>query len=310
MESQEGQLPHLDTFSIAAESSNFTKAARALGLTQAAVSQRIQVLEAALGKPLFQRRGGSVTLTEAGQKLYEYAQRILDLNWEARREITGHAPPVAGELLLAASSIPGEQFLPALLSVFGQQHPLVRVCATVSDSAAVMGQVERGEAQLGLVGRKTDSPVLDFQYLASDRMVFVVPPGHPLSGEKTVTANQLTAHPLVLREVGSGLRHCLEKALEKIERSLADFRVALEIGSNEAVKEAVVRGVGVAALSIYAVRKEVESGQLIALEGSDLKCDRDMFVVQDKRRVLPPPARMFLIFLRTTPIPAPTPIRA
>jgi DNA-binding transcriptional LysR family regulator len=290
--------------------SNFTGAGKALGLTQAAVSQRIQVLEVSLGKPLFQRRGGSVTLTEAGQKLYEYARRILDLSREARQEITGQVAPVAGDLLLAASSIPGEHFLPGLLSVFGQQHPQVRVHATISDSRAVMSQVERGEAHLGLVGRKSDNTDLEFQFLASDRMVFVVPPGHPLSGQKGVTASQLTPYPLVLREVGSGLRHCLEKALEKIERSLADFRVALEIGSNEAVKEAVARGVGVAVLSIYAVTKEVEAGQLIALEGSDLKCDRDMFVVRNRRRVLPPPARMFLHFLRTTPVPASAPARA
>ena len=310
VESEDVHLPHLETFSKAAELSNFTRAAKALGLTQAAVSQRIQMLEASLGEPLFRRRGGSVALTEAGRKLYEFAQRILDLSREARRDITGHVVPVSGELLLAASSIPGEYFLPALLSVFGQRHPHVRVHATISDSTAVMAHVARGEAHLGLVGRKDDDPDLDFQHLASDRMVFVVPPGHALAGEKVVTAGQLTAHPLVLREVGSGLRHCLEKALERVGRSLADFRVALEIGSNEAVKEAVARGVGVAVLSIYAVRKEVEGGRLIALEGSDLKCERDIFVVQDRRRVLPPPARMFLSFLRTAPVPAPAPARA
>jgi DNA-binding transcriptional LysR family regulator len=245
-----------------------------------------------------------VTLTEAGQKLYEYAQRILDLCREARQEITGQTAPVVGDLLLAASSIPGEYFLPALLSVFGQQHPQVRVRATVSDSAAVMGQVERGEAQVGLVGRRADNPDLDFQFLASDRMVFVVPPSHPLSSEKSVTAHQLKAYPLVLREEGSGLRHCLEKALERIGQSLTDFRVALEIGSNEAIKEAVARGVGVAVLSTFAVRKEVESGQLIALEGQDIRCDREMYVVRDRRRVLPPPARLFLTFLRTITIPS------
>lgn len=304
MDSEDAPLPHLETFCKAAELCNFTAVARTLGLTQAAVSQRIHGLEASLGRPLFQRRGGSVTLTEAGRKLHEYGRRILELSREARRDITGEADPIAGDLLLAASSIPGEHFLPALLSVFGRQHPHVRVHATVSDSAAVMGQVERGEAHLGLVGRKSDDTALEFQYLASDRMVFAVPPGHPLSGEKAVTARQLMAYPLVLREVGSGLRHCLEKALGKIERSLADFRVALEIGSNEAVKEAVARGVGVAALSIYAVRKEVEAGRLIALEGGDVKCDRDMFVVRDRRRVLPPPARTFLVFLRSTPVSA------
>jgi DNA-binding transcriptional LysR family regulator len=271
------------------------------------VSQRVHALEASLGTPLFDRRGGSVALTDAGRRLHEYARQILDLTRQARADITGQAAPVAGDLLLAASSVPGEYFLPALLAAFGQAHPQVSVRATVSDSAAVLAQVGQGEAHLGLVGRKSDAPGLSFQHLANDRMVFAVPPGHPLAGEKAVTAGQLAAHPLVLREAGSGLRHCLETALARIGRSLADFRVALVIGSNEAVKEAAVQGVGVAVLSVYAVRKEVEAGRLVALEGSDLKCDREMHVVTDGKRVLSPPARTFLAFLRAHPLPAPPP---
>jgi DNA-binding transcriptional LysR family regulator len=296
------QLPHLETFAKAAESSSFTAAARALGLTQAAVSQRIQALEKTLRKSLFQRRGGRVLLTEAGQTLYTYAQRILELHREARREITGQEAPVAGELLIASSSVPGEHLLPALLSVFGQRHPHIHVRATVSDSVGAIGQVERGDVSLGLVGRKVEKPHLEYRFLASDRMVLVVPPGHPFSQRKKVTLEQLVAHPLVLREPGSGLRHCFEKSLDRSGRSLADLRVALELGSNEAIKEAVLRGVGVAVLSDFVVQKEIRAGQLHALEVSDLLCNRDLFVVQDKRRVLPPPARSFLIFLETNPL--------
>jgi LysR family transcriptional regulator, low CO2-responsive transcriptional regulator len=301
------QLPYLETFSKAAELSSFTGAAKALRLSQAAVSQRVQALEMTLDTPLFKRQGGRVLLTEAGQKLYDYAQRILDLHREARREVTGHETPVAGELLLAASSIPGEHLLPALLSAFGQKHAHVRVRATVSDSMGVMAQVERGDVSLGLVGRKVDKPHLDFRYLASDRMVLVVPPDHALSKRKKVSVKQLPRYPLVLREVGSGLRHCFEKSLEKAGLSLAELRVALELGSNEAIKEAVLRGVGIAILSTYAVHKELKTGQLHALEVSDLHCDRDMFVVQDKRRVLPFPARLFLLFLETHPVAAENP---
>jgi DNA-binding transcriptional LysR family regulator len=301
------QLPHLETFSKAAELSSFTGAAKALRLSQASVSQRVQALEKTLGTPLFKRQGGRVLLTEAGQKLYDYAERILDLHRQARREITGHDAPVGGELLLAASSIPGEHLLPALLSLFGQKHPHIRVRATVSDSMAVMAQVERGEVSIGLVGRKTENPHLVFRYLASDRMVLVVPPGHPLSRRKKVSVKQLPSHPLILREVGSGLRHCFEKSLDKAGLSLADLRVALELGSNEAIKEAVLRNVGGAILSTYAVQKELRAGQLHGLEVSDLHCDRDMYVVQDRRRVLPLPARLFLFFLETHPITAETP---
>src|SRR6516165_1579682 len=299
MPSEDVQLPYLETFSKAAELSSFTGAAKALRLTQASVSQRMQSLEKTLGTPLFKRLGGRVLLTEAGQKLYDYAQRILDLHRQARGEIIGHEVPVGGELSLAASSIPGEHLLPALLALFGREHPHIRVRATVGDSMGVMAQVERGEVSLGLVGRKTDNPHLGFRYLASDRMVLVVPPGHALSRRKKVSVKQLPRYPLVVREVGSGLRHCFEKSLDKAGLSLSDLRVALELGSNEAIKEAVLRGVGVAILSTYAVQKELRAGQLHAVEVSDLHCDRDMFVVQDKRRVLPFPARSFLIFLET-----------
>ena len=302
MDAEDVQLPHLETFSKAAELSNFTGAAKALGLTQAAVSQRIHALEKSLDKSLFDRKGGRVLLTEAGRKLYVYVQRIIDLHREARREITGHEPPVAGELVIAASSVPGEHLLPALLSVFGQKYPHVRVRAAVSDSMAVMGQVERGEVSVGLVGRKTENPNLEFRFLAADRMVLVAPTGHALSKKKTVTVDQLAAHRLVLREAGSGLRHCFEKALDRAGRSLAELRVAVELGSNAAIKEAIHRGVGVAVLSALAVQKEIKSGMLHALEVKDIHCDREMFVVQDRRRVPPLPARLFMDFLDAHPL--------
>ena len=143
--------------------------------------------------------------------------------------------------------------------------------------------------------------------MRNQRMVLVVPPGHPLGRRKRVSVKQLARHPLVLREVGSGLRHCFEKSLDKAGHSLAELRVALELGSNEAIKEAVLRGVGVAILSTYAVQKELRAGQLHALQVSDLHCDRDMYIVEDRRRVLPLPARLFLLFLETHPFAVETP---
>jgi DNA-binding transcriptional LysR family regulator len=303
VDAKDVQLPYLETFSKAAELSSFTSAAKALGLTQAAVSQRIQALEKTLDKSLFQRQGGRVMPTKAGQKLYAYAQRILDLHREARKEITGYETPVVGELVIAASSIPGEHLLPALLSAFGQKYPHIQMRAAISDSMAVMGQVERGEVSIGLVGRKADNPHLEFRYLTRDQMVLVAPPGHALSRKKKVTVDQLAAHPLILREAGSGLRHCFEQSLERAGRSLAELRVALELGSNEAIKEAVQQGVGVAVLSALAVQKELKARRLHALEVQDVHCDREMFVVRDHRRVPSLPARLFLTFLETNPLP-------
>ena len=207
------QLPHLETFARAAELSCFTAAARALGLTQAAVSQRIQALEGVLGVSLFQRRAGRVALTPAGQRLYPFAERILGLHREAVEEVTGHKVPLSGDLALAASSIPGEHLLPDLLSAFSTRHAHVRVRATVTDTQAVLRQVEHGEAHVGLVGGKSDNPDLEFRCFANDRLVLVVPAAHPWRNRRRVTLTQLAGQPLILREAGSGSRWCLEREM-------------------------------------------------------------------------------------------------
>ncbi len=98
------------------------------------------------------------------------------------------------------------------------------------------------------------------------------------------------------------MRHWLEHSLERAGRSLVDLNVALELGSNEAIKEAVSQGVGVAILSVYAVQQQLDR-QFRALTVSGLDCERDMYVVRDRRRVLPMPARQFLTFLESNPLP-------
>ncbi len=291
------QLPHLDTFAKAAELGSFTAAAGALGLTQAAVSQRVQALEQVVNVPLFQRRGGRALLTDAGRRLYPYVQHILALHREARAAITGQKPPLMGELSLAASSIPGEHLLPDLLSRFQERHPHVQVRATVSDSQQVLHQVEHGQAHLGLVGGKTDNPHLEFSCFACDKLVLVVPGRHPWERRKRVHLAQLARQPLILREPGSGSRWCLERALAKAGRSLRDLHVALELGSNEAIKEAVLRGLGLAVLSTHAAQREIQSGKLHAVQVTGLPLVRDMFVVWDRRRALPIPAQLFLDLL-------------
>ena len=187
--------------------------------------------------------------------------------------------------------------LPDLLSRFHERQPHVQVRATVGDSGQVLHQVEHGQVHLGLVGGKTDTPHLEFRCFACDRLVLVVPAAHSWGRRKRVPLDQLCRQPLILREAGSGSRWCLEKALAKAGRSPRDLHVVLELGSNEAIKEAVLRGLGLAVLSTHAVQKEVKAGRLHALQVAGLPLMRDMFVVWDRRRVLPIPAQLFLDLL-------------
>jgi DNA-binding transcriptional LysR family regulator len=294
-------IPHLETFVEAAERGSFTAAARHLGLTQAAVSQRIQKLETALDTPLFRRAGGRVALTDAGRRLHEYASRIDELTAEAWAAVTGRAAEPAGELVLAASSVPGQHLLPPTLAAFRKLHPHVRVRVAVSDTDDVLRQVTAGDAHLGLVGGRADGPHLEFRRFACDELVLVVPRGHRWWRMRVVPLADLVAQPLIQRERGSGSRRCLERSLERLGVAPTDLNVVLELGSTEAIKEAVRRRVGVAVLSRRAVRAEVKAGHLRALQVEGLTLDRDIYLVRDRRRGLPGPARLFVALVDPEP---------
>ncbi len=301
------ELPHLSTLVAVAERGSFTAAATNLGVTQAAVSQRIAVLEGKLRLSLFDRRAGIISLTEAGRRLYEYARKILELHMEARTNLRGFRTPVSGNLPIAASSVPGECLLPGLLSAFHEKYPGVHVRATVGDSGSVMQDIEKGRATLGLVGQEAENPSLAFRPIGSDSLVLVVAPAHRWAGRKRISLKALTTESLIIREVGSGSRCALEKSLERASTSLASFNITLELGSNAAIKDTVKRGLGVAFLSLLAVQRELDAAELRAVTVSGLSLTRQFYLVYHRHRPLTPAAFTFVNFLESHRTGAGTP---
>ena len=285
-------LPHLETFVEVAERESFTAAARHLGITQAAVSQRIHQLESEVRTALFSRQPGGVRLTTAGRRLHAYAHRILTLTAEAHAAVTGQPGQVAGDLRLAASSVPGHYVLPHVLAGFRTKYPNVRVRLAVSDTGAVVREVERGHAHLGFVGGGGGGPDLEFRPFAHDELAVVVPRGHPWWARAQVPVAALATQPLVQREPESGSRRCLEEALGRA--GVGSLNVAVELGSSESVKEAVLEGLGVAVLSRKAVARELAAGTLHALRLRGLALHRNLFVVRDRRRAVPTAASVLL----------------
>jgi LysR family transcriptional regulator, low CO2-responsive transcriptional regulator len=294
---QSSELPHLGTFIKAAELGGFTAAAGDLGITQAAVSQRIALLEKRLQISLFERRVGRTCLTEAGRRLYEYGRKILDLHKEASEALGSFHSPISGNLSVAASSVPGECILPALLPAFQEKYPQVHVRATVSDSVSVLRDIEKGHATLGLAGLEVASSNLDSRQIGSDRLVLIMPSQHGGAARKSITLRSLGREQLIIRESGSGSRSVLERALERAGTSLAALNVTLELGSNSAIKDAVRRGVGVAFLSRMAVQRELDSRELRSVAVTELDLTRHFYVVFDRRRPLPAAAAVFVHFL-------------
>jgi DNA-binding transcriptional LysR family regulator len=296
------ELPHLTTFVRAAERGGFTAAAADLGITQAAISQRIAILEKELRNSLFDRRSGRIALTEAGQRLYEYARQIVDLHERARSDIGGFHPTISGDLHIAASSVPGEFFLPALLSAFHARHPQVHLRATVGDSSSVIKDVEKGRASFGLIGQKAENPALETRSIGRDSLVLIIPRGHPWATHRGVPLSAITSEPLIIREPGSGTRSALEKGLQRAGTSLAALNVLLELGSNAAIKDAVKRGLGVAFLSRFAVERELNAKELRAVSVQGLGLRRHFYLVYHRRRPLSRAASAFLQFLNDHPL--------
>lgn len=292
------EIIRLRTFCKVVELSSFTKASETLYLTQAAVSQHVQALERELGVTLFERGTRTLTLTDAGRKLYGYAQHILELHDEAKRDIARVPSALTGEVRIAASTIPAEHILPAVLASFRQQHPQVRVTALVSDSEATLTAMRANQADIGVVGLKPTSLRLSFEPLVPDELVLVASPQHRWARRKSVNLDELKSEPFIARESGSGTRIALERALELIGASLAEFNVTLELTNNEAVKEVVLQGAGVSVLSRRAVERELKTRQLKAVAVNGLRIERQFYLVTNKRRVLSPAAQKFVEFLK------------
>ncbi len=296
------ELPHLATFARAAERGSFTDAAADLGVSQAAVSQRIATLERALRVSLFDRRAGRIALTEAGERLYEIARKILDLHEEARRGLGGFHPSIAGDLPIAASSVPAECYLPALLSSFREGFPGVHVRASVGDSSSVTKEVMKGLATLGLVGKKAEKSSLESEAIGTDTLALILAPGHPLAGRRSITLKGLAREPLIVREPGSGTLCALKKGLERAGSSLDAMTITLEMGSNAAIKDAVRRGLGASFVSRSTVERELSAGELVSVQVRGLVLTRFLYAVHHRRRPLSPAASAFLRFLKANPL--------
>jgi DNA-binding transcriptional LysR family regulator len=288
------ELRQLRTFVAAAERESFTRAAEGLNLSQAAVSQQVAALEKELGTQLFERRGRGVRLTDAGRRLYEYSCQILDLVAEASRQVGGAKQHVSGHLRIATSSVPAEWLVPELLAAFRIRFPEVRESLAVSDSSMAATAVEAGEADLGFVGELPGSSKLEATAVAEDELVLVVAVDHELADKGTTTLNRLRREALIVREPGSGSRRCFERGLQEHGLSLDEFEIALEVNSNDAIRAAVERGVGVAFLSQRDKRHEIG---LKSVKVRGFRVRRQLFVIRDPRRVLATPARQFLDFV-------------
>ncbi|MEK6530598.1 MAG: selenium metabolism-associated LysR family transcriptional regulator, partial [candidate division NC10 bacterium] len=287
----------LEIFVKVAELGSFSKAAGALFLTQPTVSEHIRGLEEELGVRLLDRLGRGAAPTKAGQLLLGYARRILELHREARQALDQFQGRMSGELVVAASTIPGEYVLPALIGRFKEKYPDIAISLLIGDTQRVVEWVLEGRAELAVAGAQIDHRALEYRELMPDELVLVVSAAHPWHGKKTATLEEVRAEPLIVRERGSGSRHALEKALAEVGLDLGDFRVVGEMGSTQAIKQGVKAGVGISLISKRAVAEECQHGTLHCVKVKDLRFSRAFYLVTSTTRSRSPLAEAFRAFL-------------
>jgi len=264
-------LNNLKTFIEIVESGGFSSAARALGLSQPAVSLQVKALEREFGARLLERRGKNLGLTEAGRVLYRQALSVVEQARQLEEAMDQSAAEVRGLLRAAASTIPGEYILPTLLGPFKAEYPFVQIVLEVADSATVTRKIVSGEADIGCVGALPEDPQLESHPLCADRLLLITPPDHPLGGKKRVTSDDLAAAYFVLREEGSGTRRTMLAALAAMGLALADLNVVVELGSTNAVVNAVASGAGISLVSTWALDCVLQTRRVSAvrLPGED-----------------------------------------
>ena len=298
-------LRRLEIFVKVAELGSFSRAAEALFLTQPTVSEHVRALEEELGVQLLDRLGRGATPTRAGQILLGYARRMLTLSREARQAIDQFQGRLSGELIVGGSTIPGEYVLPALIGQFKAKYPDISISLLIGSSRQVAEWVDEGRVEVGVVGARPTPRALESRELMSDELVVVVSVEHAWSGRETATLAELRDEPLIVRERGSGSREALERALAEAGTSLTAFRVAGEMGSTQAIKQAVRAGVGISLISKRAVEDECRASLLACVRVRDLKVWRAFYLVTHRERTRSPLAEAFLGFVESqSPGPA------
>jgi DNA-binding transcriptional LysR family regulator len=292
-------LHHLKIFYTLATTGSFTAAARRLGISQPAVTIQVRELEESSGVRLVERRARRIHLTSAGHALFRVSERIFALVDEAEAAVARTGGAVTGSLRISGSGTAGAYLLPPVLTAFRRRCPNVRVQLEVSNSRRVLEQIANFDADLGVLGAPdaatpltvTDDPRLIVQPFVREPLVLVVPPRHRWARRRVVGVADLGDQLLVVRERGSTTRRVVESQLEAAG---IEPRIVMELGSNEAIKQAVASELGAALLGERVVAGEVAAGRLRAIRVRGRGVALRFFFVYHRDRTHAPVLRAFL----------------
>lgn len=288
-------IRHLAIFHQVARSGSISRAAEQLHISQPAISKQLREFEARQGLALFDRLPRGMRLTEAGRLLAGYADQIFVLESEAQRALGDLQGLQAGSLCIGASTTIGSYLLPEVFVAFRERYPDVALNLVVGNTQAIQIRLLAGELDLGFTEGFVDAPGLDAEVFLMDELLPVAAADHPLLREEAVSVSRLCRESMLVREAGSGTLAVMQAALT---RHGASPRIAMSLGSTEAIKRALSLSTCVAVVSRLAVQAELQSGALRAIPVRGLLIERPLHQVRLRYRYRTAAVSAFLDLLK------------
>lgn len=291
----------LKLFCAVAETKSFSRTSKIVHLTQPAVSLQIQALEEFFETKLFDRSGGEINLTQAGEILYHQAKHILEHYNDIEKEMRKMSGAIKGGFTIGASTSLGNHVLPRVIIAFKKAHPKVKISMMVGNTKRIEELLKSGLVDFGLVAGECMGGKMKRETILSDELVPIVSREHPWAKKKNVSILDILKEPFILREEGSGTRQQIEEYFSAHGISIHDMHIALVLGSTASIKEAVEAGIGISIVSKWAVLREATDSRLKLLTFREGSIQRDLSLLIPARKHLSHVMEEFLIFVRKYP---------
>lgn len=290
---KQATLHQLKVFEAAARNGSFTRAAEELFLTQPTVSMQVKQLTKAVGLPLFEQVGKRLYLTQAGQELFATCREIFERISLFEMTVADLKGMKQGKLRLAVITT-AKYFIPRLLGTFCQLYPGIDIALQVTNHSGIVERLKENLDDLYVMSQLPEHLDISYQPFLENPMVVLAPINHPLAQEKNIPLQRLSGEPFILREPGSGTRTAMQKLFDEHGVSL---KVKLELGSNEAIKQAIAGGLGISVLSRHTITSEGYPSQLAILDVEHFPIRRYWYMVYPAGKQLSVVARTYFDYL-------------
>lgn len=286
-------LRQLQVFEAIFRLGSFTRAAEELFLTQPTVSMQVRKLTDSIGLPLFDQVGRKIEPTEVGVELYESCRKIFDTLTNLEMKIADLKGLKRGRFRMGVVTT-AKYLAPEMLGEFSRHYPGIDFALKVTNRDRIIDRMHSFEDDLYIMGQAPDDGLeLESYRFSPNPLVMMAPRDHPLVGRKNISMEEIAEYPFIVREPGSGIRDAMFRAFEA--RGLRP-KIRMELGSNEAIKHAIVGGLGLSVLSLHTLALEGPDGPVAILDAEGFPIMRNWYIVHPKAKELSLVARTFLDF--------------